>query len=329
MLLTGESGFIRYSLQEKTMNKFTIIFCLTAVLLCFASCDNYFKNDYHDNSPTSGKLKVFHTEGITPHIVNQSATFESQYPGAKVECIQANEQECIRALLNDSCKAIIVPRLLGESEKKAFEQKQLSPQYSPLAKTGIALIAGKKLRIDKLTVEQVKQLLTSELILEDSLKHAIKLMAVIDNKNSDVARYLLDSLLHQKQFGPNCFATDNYTELIEKISSSDNAIGFFDFAWLSDKDDPLYKKYSELIHFIPLGKTDTLFVEPNQSSFKTGEYPFTRTVYILRKSEDFSLSQGLETFMAGPKGQLIFLKQGLLPFKQGERVIEVNMDPNK
>lgn len=328
MPLIGESEYISFLLQENRMNKFSFIVCFFVTII-FSSCDNYFKNDYHDNSPTSGKLKVYHTEGLAPHVQNHSATFESQYPGAQVECIQANESDCLLALLNDSCKAIIITRLLGETEIKAFAQKQLSPRYSPLAKTGIALIASKKLKLDKLTVDQVKKLLADELIIEDSLKNKIKLSAIIDNKNSDVARFLLDSLIHQNQFGPNCFATGNCTELIEKISVAENAIGFFDFAWLSDKDDELYKKYSNFIRFIPIGKTDTLFVEPNQSSFKTGEYPFTRTVYILRKGEDFSLGQGLETFMAGPKGQLIFLKQGLLPYKQGERIIEVNMDPNK
>ena len=81
------------------------------------------------------------------------------------------------------------------------------------------------------------------------------------------------------------------------------------------------------IKFISIGRTDTIFFEPNQSSFKTGEYPLTRTIYLLRRSDDFSLAKGFEAFMAGPKGQLTFLKQGLLPIRQAERTIHVNMEP--
>jgi hypothetical protein len=31
--------------------------------------------------------------------------------------------------------------------------------------------------------------------------------------------------------------------------------------------------------------------------------------------------------VAGPKGQITFLKQGLLPTKQQERIVEVKMEP--
>ena len=62
------------------------------------SCDTtYFKNDYVDNSPTSGKLKVYYDEGLRLHIENQVYTFESQYPGAKVEPIETTENEAVQA----------------------------------------------------------------------------------------------------------------------------------------------------------------------------------------------------------------------------------------
>lgn len=312
------------------MNKFSLlhfILTLSATLLLFSSCDNYYKNDYYDNSPTSGQLKVYHAEGLSLHINNQAYTFSAQYPNVKIECIEVNETEAVDALLKDSCKAIVINRLLGNAEQKTFAQKQLSPRYTALAKSGIALITNVNTPLNKLTVTEIKQLLQAELIVKDSLNNSIRLRSIIDNKNSAVSHYLLDSLLNQKQFGPNCFAVENSLKLIEEVSRNTNAIGFIDFAWLSDTDDQLFKKYKGQIKFIPVGITDTIYFEPNQSSFKTGEYPFTRTIYLLRRSDDFSLAKGFEAFMAGPKGQLTFLKQGLLPIRQSERIIHVNMKP--
>ncbi|MBN8692302.1 MAG: substrate-binding domain-containing protein [Bacteroidetes bacterium] len=300
---------------------------LLLIVLAFTGCDNYYKNDYQDNSPTSGQLKVFHEEGLNLHVKNQLYTFAVQYPGSKCESIVAFENECIKALYDDSCKAIMINRLLSENEKKLFAQKQLNPRYSAMAKTGVALIVNSQTKIKTLSTEQIKKLLSDELIVKDSAGTEIKLIAITDNKQSSVSLYLRDSLLAQKSFGKNCFAVESSLELIEKIANTPNAIGFLDFAWLSDKDDELYKKYQNKIHFISVGKDNTVYFEPNQSSFKTGEYPFTRTIYFIRRSEDFTLSQGLETFMAGPKGQMTFLKQGLLPARQQERVIEINMAP--
>ncbi len=293
----------------------------------FFGCDNYYKNDYKDNSPTSGKLKVYYSEGLQSHIENQAATFSSQYHNANVELFSACENEIINSLLNDSCKAIVISRLLNENEKKVFEQKKLFPMYSALAKSGVALIASSNTKLNTITVEQVKQLLSAELSLKDSLGHLISPVAVLDNNCSSVAYYLVDSVIAAKNFGPKCFAVKNTSELLEKISANPNQIGFLDFAWLSDRDDELFKKYSSKIKFLSVGKTDTAYFAPNQSSFKTGEYPFTRTIYLLRRSDDFSLAKGFEAFMAGPKGQLTFLKQGLLPVRQAERIIEVKMEP--
>lgn len=301
--------------------------CFFCTVIFSTSCDQYYKNDAYDNSPTSGQLKVYHSEGISLHIKNQAYTFSALYPNVNLSCVEVNESEAIEALLKDSCKAIVINRLLGASEQKAFAQKQLDPRFSPLAKTGVALITNIRSPFKTLSLAQINLLLTGELVVNDSLGNKITLRSVIDNKNSAVAHYLMDSVIGGHPFGPTIFALNNSIELLEEISKIPNSIGFIDFAWLSDKDDALYKKYQNKIKFVSIGRTDTLFFEPNQSSFKTGEYPFTRTIYLLRRSDDFSLAKGFEAFMAGPKGQLTFLKQGLLPIRQAERTIHVNMEP--
>ena len=52
---------------------------------------------------------------------------------------------------------------------------------------------------------------------------------------------------------------------------------------------------------------------PDQSNIATKDYPICRTICIIRRSAEFSLGKGIETFIAGEKGQLMFLKQGLPP----------------
>jgi phosphate transport system substrate-binding protein len=281
-------------------------FLLSAFCLLNTSCEGPFKNDYYDNSPTSGKLKVYFNEGLEPHITNQANTFTSIYYNAEVECKVACENDIVTALLNDSCKAIVMNRLLGETEKKAFEQKQLFPKYSALAKTGVALIINPKTAIKNLTVDEVKQLLSGELSVKDTSGKTISLSAILDSKCSSSTYYLRDSLLQGKAFGPNCFAMNSTKELLDKIAEGGNQIGFLDFAWLSDTDDSLYKAYEGKLKFLAVGKTDTIAFSPNQSSFKTGDYPFTRTIYLLRRSDDFSLATGFEAFMAGQKGRSYF-----------------------
>jgi phosphate transport system substrate-binding protein len=295
--------------------------------IVFSSCGNDPQKKEIEDSPTSGILKVYYNEDLASHVQNHVYTFEGLYPDASVDAVPTTEDQAVRFLLNDSCKGIIINRLLGENEKKAFEQKQNFPKYSALAFTGVALIVNKNSDLTHLTTKQVIDLLSNKLVVKDSSNKDFEPNAILDNKASSVTKYLLDSLLNGKNFGPKCSATKNSLELINTITTHSNSIGFIDFAWLSDRDDSLFKAYKDQIRFLAIGKTDTLFTEPNQSSFKLGNYPFTRCIYFIRNTGDFTLAKGFEAFMAGPKGQLMFLKQGLLPFRQAERIIEVNMKP--
>ncbi len=299
------------------------LFVLLSLLL-ISSCKNYFKNDYIDNSPTSGKLKLYYDEGLQHHIENHIYTFESFYPNAHILPIQTSENEAVQALYNDSCKAIVISRMLNDAEQKAFASKKYIPKYSAVAKSGVALITNINTQIDKLNYEQVIDLLTKPFICKDSISNDTKLSVLIDKKNSAVMHYLLDSVLKGKPFSANCNVLNSSIESINFVAKNKNTIAFIDFAWLSDEDDSLNKVNKLFIKFIPISKANSSTFElPNQSSFKLDTYPFTRTIYVYRNTDDFSLAKGFETFVAGPKGQNTFLKQGLLPTHQQERQITV------
>lgn len=296
-------------------------------LSMLSSCSDYFKNDYEDNSPTSGKLKVYYDEGLASHVKNQVYTFESLYPNAHVQAFQTSENEAVQALYSDSCEAIVISRLLTDPEKKAFESKGFFPKHSAVAKSGIALITHVETPLSTLHFEDFIEALKTPLSLIDSTGKAITLNVLFDKNNSAVLHYVLDSLLHSKKLGSHCNILNSSLESINYVASHKNTLALIDFAWLSDVDDSLYKANKNKIKFVALSKTHSEnFEYPDQSSFKLGTYPLTRTVYVIRKTGDFTLAKGFESFVAGPKGQLTFLKQGLLPTRQSERALEIKME---
>jgi phosphate transport system substrate-binding protein len=319
---------IKYSeliveVHKKSFSFLSLGFCL--VLL--TSCSGYFKDDYNDNSPTSGKLKVYYDEGLELHVKNQVYTFEVLYPAAHLEVFRSSENEAVQALYNDSCEAIVISRLLTEKEKKAFESKSFFPKHSAVAKSGVVLITNSETPVKQLTYSEIIQLLTKNASLKDSSGADIKLNVLFDKNNSAVLHYMLDSVLKGEKLSANCNILSSSLESINYVAKNKNTIAFIDYAWLSDADDSIYKANNTKITFIPISKgSDKSFELPSQSSFKLGTYPFTRTVYVIRKTGDFSLAKGFESFIAGPKGQLTFLKQGLLPARQSERALEIKME---
>mgnify|MGYP000897614944 CR=1 FL=1 len=316
-----------YHSASYTMRTIVLFVCAGLVPLQF-SCGDYFKNDYRDNSPTSGRLKVYCDEGMMPHVKNQSLTFMSQYPNAIVEWFEGTEHDAVMALYNDSCEAIVISRLLNEKEKNAFGYRQFDPKYSAVAKSGVAIICNYETPLSALSLQAIRNLVTSGEAVNDSTGRKMELRVLFDRNGSSVMRYITDSVIKTRKLSSNCSALASSRETINYIATHKGTLAFIDFAWLSDKDDSLYKANADKIRFVGITGGNGQSAEyPSQSSFKTGTYPFTRTVYVYRKTGDFTLAKGFESFVAGPKGQLTFLKQGLLPNRQAERVIEVKMEP--
>lgn len=302
-----------------------VVFCLSMVL--FYSCGNYFKNDYKDNSPTSGKLNVYYDEGMYQHIVSQIYAFEAFYPEVSIRLFQGSESEAIDALYKDSCEAIMISRLLSQNEKKAFETKQFFPKYSLVAKSGIAIVTNVNTSLSALSRKEIQALLNGNFEFKDSINQTIKPGVLLDKNNSSVMHYLIDSLLMGQKLSANCSVLGSSIESINYVANHKNSIAFIDFAWLSDEDDSLSKANKAKIKILGIKTADGQTYEyPSQSSFKLGTYPFTRNVYVMRKTGDFTLAKGFESFVAGPKGQNIFLKQGLLPNRQSERLINAGAD---
>ena len=284
------------------------------------------ENVYKDNTPTSGKLKVYYEEGIKPHVENQVYTFEALYENAEVELHMASEAEAIMALLNDSCEAIFISRLPGEQEKKAFASRKYTPGYSAVANSGVAFIANAQLALSELDSNMIQTLIsgTGEVLMPDGSSKKVKV--VFDKDNSSVLHYMKEKITGEKGLSANCSAMGSTPETINYIAQNNNAIGVIDYAWLSDKEDSLNKANGGKIKVLALryNKADSA-VYPNQTSFKTGKYPLARTLYVIRKVGEFTLAKGFESFVAGPKGQVTFLKQGLLPTRQQERLVTIKL----
>ena len=101
-----------------------------------------------------------------------------------------------------------------------------------------------------------------------------------------------------------------------------------DYAWLSDNDDSTSKVFLNNVKILAVSAVGnkTAYM-PDQSNIKTSDYPLCRWVYTTRRCADFTLGTGFSLFVAGQKGQIMFTKQGLIPFVQPNREVEVNTYP--
>ena len=302
------------------MSKITSrVLCLVSYLLLLTSCNTSTKTSDMPNTPTSGELKVFCEDGMFLHISNQAYTFERIYYNSKIEVHYVNEKQAIEGLYNDSCKVIVISRVLSADEVKKFNAKNIYPTQVCVAKSAIAFVVAAN-SIDSVTsIDKIKKIISGE---------DTSYTMVFDNDNSGTTRFLKDSLLQGKPFGKNCFALKNTIELINYIRTTKNTIGVLDYAWLSDSDDSTSKAFLSSVKVLAASTVGSkIAYMPDQSNIKTGDYPLCRWVYATRRCADFTLGTGFSLFVAGQKGQIMFTKQGLIPFVQPNREVEVNTNP--
>jgi phosphate transport system substrate-binding protein len=299
-------------------------FAICIGLIVFSSCgmkDDITKQD----SPTSGKTELFFDEGLTLHIQNQIYTFKTVYKYADITLRSSNEKECIEALYNDSSKVIAISRPLTQKELAQFKAKNIEPQTSFVAGDAIAFVVSKDFADSTISLQELTDILKGN---DSTFFKGERVKLLFDNANSGNTRQLKDSLIPGSNFGSNCTTVNTTKELMKAVALNPFTIGVCDYAWLSDKDDTTTKEFLKNVKILAVSKSnnETAYM-PDQSNIATRAYPLCRTICIIRRSAEFSLGKGIETFIAGPTGQLMFLKQGLPPNRQEERVIEVDMTP--
>jgi len=307
--------------------KHLIIFFLS--ILTFG-CGTDFKQPYSD-TPTSGIVNIGADETLTPLATTQKETFMGLYQYAQINLKLASEAESFRLLLADSVKAIIAARELNENEKAVFESKKLIPQTSKFAIDAIALIVSPNNSDSILTIPQLKEILSGKITNWKQLNPKSTkgdITVVFDNNGSSTSRYLKDSLNSGKEFPANCFAAKSNPDVIEYVSKNENAIGVIGVNWISDKDDPKMLSFNKKIKVVWLAKhADAIYSDdyfgPYQAYMYTGEYPLTRSIYIINREGRPGLGTGFASFVAGDQGQRIVRLTGLLPSSPYTRDIQL------
>lgn len=270
-------------------------------------------------TPTSGIAKVYCEEGFTVPMKLQAYTFGEIYPRASAAVSYVNEKTALEGLHKDCCKVAVLPRRLTGDEEKRFKAANIFIRQTFIAKSALAFVVPAGVPDSTISVDRIRRLLSGE---------DTSYQMVFDNQNSGVARFLKDSVLGGKDFGPNCFAVKNTEQLVQKVGISNRAIGIMDYAWISDKDETITKEILKTIRPLAVSAQEgaTAFF-PDQSNIETRDYSFCRYMYMMQRGGEFTPAAGFISFVAGQKGQLMLLKSGLVPALRQERMIEINTAP--
>ena len=318
-----------------TKNRFNILVGLTLILGLLLSCSNKPKSGRTDTYST-GTVSFVSDDSFSPIIEEQRDIFESMYPQAKLKPIYTNELDAVNMLMTEKVWLAITTRNFTPKEKKNLQDRKFMPRAIPLAYDGLALIVNNANPDTCLSIKDIKRILSGEAKQWKDVFPSSNLGefdVVFDNAKSSTVHFCADSILGGKPINsPNITAVKKSEEVVNYVSSHENALGVIGSNWLNDKRDTTNVTFNKNIRVVSVSRLDKATAmnswKPYQYYIFNGNYPLVRTIYALLNDPRNGLPWGFASFLQSPKGQLIFFKAGLLPTRGELNIREVNVSNN-
>ncbi|MBO5583719.1 MAG: substrate-binding domain-containing protein [Prevotella sp.] len=294
------------------------------LLTSFCSCSGEKKPvNGRTDTPTSGTIEFVSDESFSPIIEELRKQFEFKFPKAHLQPRYTNEIEGLQMIKDLKTCLFITSRGLLPSEIAYLKTKRQLPQVFPIGYDGLALIVNRANQDTCITVADVKRVLSGQAkdwadVVPGSKRGNIEV--VFDNQSSATLHYVVDSILGGKPINStNIVAAKTSKEVINYVDRTPNAIGVIGSNWLNDHRDSTNTTFKKNINVMSVSVKDKATPmnswKPYQAYMLDGRYPFVRTLYAIVVDPQKGLPNSFANYIAGPTGQLIIFKSGLLPYR--------------
>ena len=294
------------------------------LLTSFCSCSGEKKPvNGRTDTPTSGTIEFVSDESFSPIIEELRKQFEFKFPKAHLQPRYTNEIEGLQMIKDLKTCLFITSRGLLPSEIAYLKTKRQLPQVFPIGYDGLALIVNRANQDTCITVADVKRVLSGQAkdwadVVPGSKRGNIEV--VFDNQSSATLHYVVDSILGGKPINStNIVAAKTSKEVINYVDRTPNAIGVIGSNWLNDPRDSTNTTFKKNINVMSVSVKDKATPmnswKPYQAYMLDGRYPFVRTLYAIVVDPQKGLPNSFANYIAGPTGQLIIFKSGLLPYR--------------
>ena len=300
------------------------IYLLLVSLLALSSCTPRVKVD---NRMSEGSIGFVCDESYANVLEQHVYVFTRTNPGAFIEVQRANEQDAIRALLDDSVRLIAASRRLTEGEKnKILLENRHNCNETHIAVDAVAFVVNKSNADSVLTTDDIRRILTGQVTRWDEISPDSKLgkiQVIFDNRQSSTVRYAVDSICAPDKLYNGVSAVENSLQVVDEVNKRRNAIGVMGAAWLMSVDSASVAVRS-LVSPVRIKRDEnSVAYGPFQAHIASGKYPYYRSIYMINAESSNGLCTGFTIFVAGQRGQKIFEKSNVSPARIEERVINL------
>lgn len=309
--------------------QFVLIFLLVAFLV--TGCRRTKKEI--PESMLTGQVIIAADESLRPLVDAEIDVFQSIYKYASINCQFISEYDAINLVLQEKIRLALVTRPLNQKEIDYFKSKDIFPESIPIAYDAIAVVVHPGNKLTALTTGQISRILSGELadwnqVKGSGLSGGIKL--IFDADASGIIRSLNDSLHLNKKISGDIYFAGNSKNVLDRIISDTNGIGFVGYNWLSEAESPNVQLIKSKVSLLAVSNAEeadsTNSVKPSVKNLFNLSYPLTRKVYAVYTDPAASLARGFLAHLTSERGQKIIYRMGLKPVDDFQRLIKIKND---
>jgi phosphate transport system substrate-binding protein len=296
---------------------------LLLLMIVLSACKSYKEQEAHlADTPYRGTIYVSADESFKPVIDEQVQVYESNFPGTKIIVDYKPEAECLKDLLVDSVRMVIVTRRHSQEEKEFLaDSMKVLLRSMTVARDGIAIILHPSETDSLFNMKDIKE------ILLGTFKK--KLIPVFDGvKATSTVRFVIDSVLRGDSLTKEAMAARSSEGVIDYVSKNPGVIGFIGVGWIGNSEDSSQLSFLKKVRVGAIESTDMpdSYVKAYQANIYIKRYPMVRDLNYILKENYKGLGTGFANFMSGEIGQLIFRRAYLAPAqkKLGIRPVKLN-----
>jgi phosphate transport system substrate-binding protein len=238
----------------------------------------------------------------------------------------SDSQTAIELLLGDRLTLIQTGRPLHAAEFAQAQQRGFKLRQTPVAMDGIAVVVNPKLKIPRLTLDQLRAIYSGKIrnwqqlggpnLAIQPLTHPVK--------SSDTSEFFVSDILNGAAFGTNIKYISTSTEAIRYLTLNPGGIYYGSAAKVAPQCAiaaiPLGRSSGEFIHpfqepLVPASECPKRRNRVNTEVFQAEQYPITRYLYIVVKQNNSIEEQAgtaYTNFLLTKQGQELLAQEGFV-----------------
>lgn len=288
--------------------------------------------------------KVACDESFESIMEQEINVFEYIYPKEDVVAYYLPENDCIDSIMAmGSVKSAVITRPLTENEVNYLRSHKKLVHQQRIAVDALAIIVNPQNPVEILSRKDIAEILSGEVTRWDQVEPSKlgEISVIFDHQGSSTVKYMRDSILDGRPFGPNVSAVKTNPEVFKAVAENKNAMGIIGVSWVSSDMKGREQSVEELAQAVE--KSDTTMLDfkgdvkvlkirgngvvqaykPYQAYIFDGSYPLFRSVYMVTTAPGGTTTHRFYSFVTGFQGQKLIQMTGILPATLRPRMVQV------